>query len=138
DLVLNPLGVPSRMNVGQILEIHLGWGAYELGKQLQAMLDEQKAAHDMRDFLKGIYKGDEEIEHLIGKMSDDDVRSLATKTKQGVFMTSPVFDGAAEADIKGALDLAGLPNSGQAILFDGRTGDAFDQNVTVGIMYKIG
>jgi DNA-directed RNA polymerase subunit beta len=137
DLVLNPLGVPSRMNVGQILEIHLGWGAYELGRQLQAMLDEQRAARDIKDLLNHIYKGDEEIEHTLGRMDDSDVRALAKKSKSGVFMASPVFDGAAEADIKGALDLAGLPTSGQAILFDGRTGDAFDQQVTVGIMYML-
>ncbi len=137
DLVLNPLGVPSRMNVGQILEIHLGWGAYELGRQLQAMLDEQRAAHDIKELLDRIYKGDEEIEEQLGRMDDKDVRALAKKSKSGVFMASPVFDGAAEADIKGALEIAGLPQSGQAILFDGRTGDAFDQNVTVGIMYML-
>ncbi len=137
DLVLNPLGVPSRMNVGQILEIHLGWGAYELGRQLQAMLDEQRAAHDIKDLLNRVYKGDEEIEEQLGRMDDRDVKALAKKSKHGVFMASPVFDGAAEADIKGALEIAGLPQSGQAILFDGRTGDAFDQNVTVGIMYML-
>jgi DNA-directed RNA polymerase subunit beta len=137
DLVLNPLGVPSRMNVGQILEIHLGWGAYELGRQLQAMLDEHRAAADVKELLKSVYKGDEDIEEQLGRMDDGDVRSLAKKCKGGVFMASPVFDGAAEADIKGALEIAGLPQSGQAILFDGRTGDAFDQNVTVGIMYML-
>ena len=137
DLVLNPLGVPSRMNVGQILEIHLGWGAYALGRQLQAMLDEQRAAQDIKDLLNKIYKGDAEIEEQIGRMDDSDVKALAKKSKNGVFMASPVFDGAAEADIKGALEIAGLPQSGQAILFDGRTGDAFDQNVTVGIMYML-
>ncbi|APR85887.1 DNA-directed RNA polymerase beta subunit protein [Minicystis rosea] len=137
DLVLNPLGVPSRMNVGQILEIHLGWGAFELGRQLQAMLDEQRAMGEVKDQLKRVYKGDEEIEAVIDTMQDDDVRALARKSKDGVFMASPVFDGAAEVDIKGALDLAGLPSSGQTILFDGRTGDAFDQNVTVGIMYML-
>ena len=137
DLVLNPLGVPSRMNVGQILEIHLGWGAYELGRQLQAMIDEQRAAQDIKDLLAKVYKGDEEVEEVLGRMDDDDVKALAKKSKNGVFMASPVFDGAAEADIKGALEIAGLPTSGQAILFDGRTGDAFDQNVTVGIMYML-
>jgi DNA-directed RNA polymerase subunit beta len=137
DLVLNPLGVPSRMNVGQILEIHLGWGAYELGRQLQAMLDEKRAAHDIKELLDKVYKGDEEVEEQLGRMDDADVRALAKKSKNGIFMASPVFDGASEADIKGALDIAGLPQSGQAILFDGRTGDAFDQNVTVGIMYML-
>jgi DNA-directed RNA polymerase subunit beta len=137
DLVLNPLGVPSRMNVGQILEIHLGWGAYELGRQLQAMLDEKRAAHEIKGLLDRVYKGDEEIEEQLGRMDDNDVKALAKKSRHGVFMASPVFDGAAEADIKGALEIAGLPQSGQAILFDGRTGDAFDQNVTVGIMYML-
>jgi DNA-directed RNA polymerase subunit beta len=137
DLVLNPLGVPSRMNVGQILEIHLGWGAYELGRQVQQMLDEQRAMAEVKGHLKAIYKGDEDIEKVLETMADDDVRALAKKTKDGVFMASPVFDGAAEADIKGALEIAGLPSSGQTILFDGRTGEAFDQNVTVGIMYML-
>jgi len=135
--VLNPLGVPSRMNVGQILEIHLGWGAYELGRQLQAMLDQQRAASEIKDLLTRIYTGDQDIEAVLKKMNDADVKALAKKSKNGVFMASPVFDGAAEADIKGALEIAGLPQSGQAILFDGRTGDAFDQIVTVGIMYML-
>ncbi len=137
DLVLNPLGVPSRMNVGQILEIHLGWGAYELGKQLEAMMLEQRSTHEMKEFLKDIYKGDHEIEGFFDPLGDDEVKLLAKKTNKGVFMATPVFDGAHESDIKGALALAGLPSSGQAILFDGRTGDAFDQNVTVGIMYML-
>jgi DNA-directed RNA polymerase subunit beta len=137
DLVLNPLGVPSRMNVGQILEIHLGWGAYELGKQLEAMMLEQRSTHEMKEFLKSIYKGDHELENMFDPLGDDEVKLLAKKTNKGVFMATPVFDGAHESDIKGALGLAGLPSSGQAILFDGRTGDAFDQNVTVGIMYML-
>jgi DNA-directed RNA polymerase subunit beta len=137
DLVLNPLGVPSRMNVGQILEIHLGWGAYELGRQLQQMLEEQRATAEVKETLGRIYKGDEEVEKIIERMGDDDVRSLVRKTKDGIFMASPVFDGAGEADIKGALDIAGLPSTGQTILFDGRTGEAFDQNVTVGVMYML-
>ncbi|MFO0759647.1 MAG: DNA-directed RNA polymerase subunit beta [Byssovorax sp.] len=137
DLVLNPLGVPSRMNVGQILEIHLGWGAYELGRQLNGMLEEQRAAHEMKEMLKGIYKGDHELEGFFDPLSDDEIKLAAKKTSKGIFMASPVFDGASETDIKGALSLAALPSSGQAILFDGRTGDAFDQNVTVGIMYML-
>ncbi len=137
DLVLNPLGVPSRMNVGQILEIHVGWGAYELGRQLQQMVDEQRAAHEVKDLLTKIYKGDEELEQVVEKLGEEDVRALVRKTREGIFMASPVFDGAGEADIKGALDLAGLPSTGQTILFDGRTGEAFDQNVTVGVMYML-
>jgi DNA-directed RNA polymerase subunit beta len=137
DLVLNPLGVPSRMNVGQILEIHVGWGAYELGRQLQQMVDEQRAAHDVKELLTKIYKGDEELEQVVEGLDDEDVRALVKKTRDGIFMASPVFDGAGEVDIKGALDLAGLPSTGQTILFDGRTGEAFDQNVTVGVMYML-
>jgi DNA-directed RNA polymerase subunit beta len=137
DIVLNPLGVPSRMNVGQILEVHLGWGAFELGKQVQRMVEQQRAAHEIRERIKQIYAGDEEAEALIAKMDDGDVQRASTKVKRGVFVASPVFDGASEEDIKGALALAGLPSTGQAILFDGRTGEAFDQNVTVGIMYML-
>jgi DNA-directed RNA polymerase subunit beta len=137
DLVLNPLGVPSRMNVGQILEIHLGWGAYELGRKVQAMVEEQREVSDVKDRLKAIYSGDETLDGFFDDLSEGEVKLAAKKVQKGVFMASPVFDGAHESDIKGALDLAGLPNSGQAILFDGRTGDAFDQNVTVGIMYML-
>jgi DNA-directed RNA polymerase subunit beta len=137
DIVLNPLGVPSRMNVGQILEIHLGWGAFELGRQLQAMLEEQRAVHEVRTKIKDIYAGDHESEAMVAQFSDADVSLAAKKVGRGVFVASPVFDGASEADIKGALSLASIPRSGQAILFDGRTGEAFDQNVTVGIMYML-
>ncbi|WP_437781396.1 DNA-directed RNA polymerase subunit beta [Sorangium sp. So ce1097] len=137
DLVLNPLGVPSRMNVGQILEIHLGWGAFELGNQLQRMLEQQRASAEIKEHLKAIYAGDESMDGFFDNLDDDDVKRFVKTVDEGVFMGSPVFDGAHESDIKGALDLAGLPTSGQAILFDGRTGDAFDQNVTVGIMYML-
>jgi DNA-directed RNA polymerase subunit beta len=137
DLVLNPLGVPSRMNVGQILEIHLGWGAYELGKTLNRMIDDHKSAHDAKDLLKRTFAGDHHLDGFFDKLTDDEVKRVVKKHKDGIFMASPVFDGAHESDIKGALDLARLPLTGQAILFDGRTGDAFDQNVTVGIMYML-
>ncbi len=137
DVVLNPLGVPSRMNVGQILEVHLGWGARELGIQLERMVEQKRATIEVKDRLKQIYAGDKPFEHLIDKMNDGDVKRFVKKVDRGVFMGSPVFDGAAEADIKGALELANLPKSGQTILFDGRTGDAFDQDVTVGVMYVL-
>ncbi|CAN90567.1 MULTISPECIES: DNA-directed RNA polymerase subunit beta [Sorangium] len=137
DLVLNPLGVPSRMNVGQILEIHLGWGAFELGNQLQRMIEQQRASAEIKEHLKAIYAGDETMNGFFDNLDDGDVKRFVKTVDEGVFMGSPVFDGAHESDIKGALDLAGLPTSGQAILFDGRTGDAFDQNVTVGIMYML-
>ncbi len=137
DLVLNPLGVPSRMNVGQILEIHLGWGAYELGRQLNRMLEEQRAMVEVKEKLKNVYSGDHSLDGFFDDLPDEDATRLVKKVKDGVFMASPVFDGAHESDIKGALDLAGLPLTGQTILFDGRTGEAFDQNVTVGIMYML-
>ncbi|EYF03299.1 DNA-directed RNA polymerase subunit beta [Chondromyces apiculatus] len=137
DIVLNPLGVPSRMNVGQILEIHLGWGAYELGQQVNRMLEEQRATNDIREQIRKIYRGDEFVEEVVDIIQEDEVHRFASKLKRGVHMASPVFDGAHEADIKGALSLAGLPSTGQTILFDGRTGEAFDQNVTVGIMYML-
>ncbi|AUX39299.1 DNA-directed RNA polymerase subunit beta [Sorangium cellulosum] len=137
DLVLNPLGVPSRMNVGQILEIHLGWGAFELGNQLQRMLEQQRSAAEIKEHLKAIYAGDESMSGFFDDLDEGDVKRFVKTVDEGVFMGSPVFDGAHESDIKGALELAGLPTSGQAILFDGRTGEAFDQNVTVGIMYML-
>ena len=137
DIVLNPLGVPSRMNVGQILEIHLGWGAYELGRSLQRMIEERRAMDDVRTYLKSIYKGDQAAEEIIERSNDEDLKRWVKKVNRGVFMATPVFDGASEEDIKGALAIANLPSSGQTILFDGRTGDAFDQNVTVGIMYML-
>ncbi len=137
DLVLNPLGVPSRMNVGQILEVHLGWGARELGGQLARMIEFKRAMAEVKDKLREIYKGDKSIEPQIEKMTEEDVKRVVKKVRRGVFVGSPVFDGAAETDIKGALRSANLPESGQTVLFDGRTGEAFDQDVTVGVMYML-
>ncbi len=137
DVVLNPLGVPSRMNVGQILETHLGWGARMLGAQLKYMLDEKFGVNVMRDHVKKIFDGDEDLAKLVSKLSDEDVRQIAGKLKGGVHYASPVFDGAQESQIKTTLNLAGLPQSGQTVLFDGRTGEAFDQEVTVGVMYVL-
>jgi DNA-directed RNA polymerase subunit beta len=137
DLVLNPLGVPSRMNVGQILEIHLGWGARELGNQITRMLEEQRKVEELRQKLKDIYAGDRTMDGFFDKLPEAELKLFAKKIGRGVFMATPVFDGASENDIKGSFELAQLPSSGQAILFDGRTGDAFDQEVTVGIMYML-
>jgi DNA-directed RNA polymerase subunit beta len=137
DVVLNPLGVPSRMNVGQILETHLGWGARVLGAQLRYMVEEKFGVAAMRDHVKKIFDGDEELAKLVSKLSEEDVRQLATKLRSGVHYASPVFDGAQETQIKNTLALAGLPPSGQTVLFDGRTGEAFDQEVTVGVMYVL-
>jgi DNA-directed RNA polymerase subunit beta len=137
DLVLNPLGVPSRMNVGQILETHLGWGARMLGQQLRYMLEHQFETKRIREHLKAILASDRDYKGFIDKLPDADIRELAKKSQRGMFFATPVFDGAHEEDIKDTLALAGLPRSGQTILFDGRTGDAFAQDVTVGIMYML-
>jgi DNA-directed RNA polymerase subunit beta len=136
DIVLNPLGVPSRMNVGQILETHLGWAAQELGGKIQAMLDEGVGADAVRAYMKKVYS-DKEIGKFIDGLSNADVIRLARGLKDGVFMATPVFDGAKEVDIRALLKEAGLPDSGQTVLFDGRTGEAFRSDVTVGSMYMM-
>jgi len=137
DIVLNPLGVPSRMNVGQILETHLGWGARELGRQVEAMLEEKYSAEKFRNRFIDVYDHDKPFVKLLKSMNDEEVYSLARKLKKGLFFGSPVFDGAAESDIKKMLVRAGRATSGQSILFDGRTGEVFDQDVTVGVMYML-
>jgi DNA-directed RNA polymerase subunit beta len=137
DIVLNPLGVPSRMNVGQILETHLGWGARELGRQLQQMIEDKIAADKIRNRMVEIYDGDKNFGKLVKSMNDSEVTALARKFGRGLFFGSPVFDGAEEVLIKKMLERAGRSTSGQAILFDGRSGEAFDQDVTVGVMYML-
>jgi DNA-directed RNA polymerase subunit beta len=137
DIVLNPLGVPSRMNVGQILEIHLGWGAAELGRQIEVMLAEQREITELRKLLKSVYSGDESLDGFVDGLSDDDVRRLAEKSTKGIYLATPVFDGAGETEIQKAFKMAGLPSSGQATLFDGRTGEAFHNDVTIGMMYML-
>ncbi|NOU27297.1 MAG: DNA-directed RNA polymerase subunit beta [Polyangiaceae bacterium] len=137
DVVLNPLGVPSRMNVGQILETHLGWGAKVLGWQLQYMLDHKFGSKQIKEHVLRIYDGDPEVHKWLEKLSEEETRKVAQKLTKGVHYASPVFDGAPEKAIKESLALAGLPESGQAVLFDGRTGEAFDQEVTVGVMYVL-
>jgi DNA-directed RNA polymerase subunit beta len=136
DLVLNPLGVPSRMNVGQILETHLGWAAKGIGVKIGEMLKAQTKALEMRKFLTRIYNQGGKPEDL-GELSDDDVMTLAANLREGVPFATPVFDGASEGEIKDMLEAAGLPRSGQVTLFDGRTGDAFDRQVTVGFMHML-
>jgi DNA-directed RNA polymerase subunit beta len=137
DIVLNPLGVPSRMNVGQILETHLGWGARVLGWQFQYMLDSKFGSKEIRDHVIRVFDGDAQIMKWLTKLSDDEVKQVAAKLKRGVHYASPVFDGAPEQAIKESLAIAGLPTSGQTVLFDGRNGNAFDQEVTVGVMYML-
>ena len=134
DIVLNPLGVPSRMNVGQVLETHLGWAAKQLGRQIDKMLEKQAKIADLRKHLDKIYNKSGKVEDL-NSLSDDEVFELANNLVGGVPMATPVFDGALESEVKQLLKLAGLPESGQTTLFDGRTGEQFDRQVTVGYMY---
>ncbi|MGA1189252.1 MAG: DNA-directed RNA polymerase subunit beta [Pseudomonadales bacterium] len=136
DIVLNPLGVPKRMNVGQILETHLGWAAQGLGVKIGEMLDLKREVAEIRKFLEKIYNQSGRIEDL-DSLSDAEVVQLANNLRAGVPMATGVFDGANEVEIKKMLELAGLPQDGQTILFDGCTGDQFDRPVTVGIMYML-
>jgi DNA-directed RNA polymerase subunit beta len=137
DIVLNPLGVPSRMNVGQVLETHLGWAAKGLGKKIDGMLKAQESITKIRQFLEQIYnKTGGRIED-IKAFSDAEVIELAGNLTRGVPTATPVFDGATEAEIKGLLNLAGLSDTGQSRLSDGRTGEEFDRDVTVGYMYML-
>ena len=136
DIVLNPLGVPSRMNVGQVLETHLGWAAKGLGIKIGKMLEAKAKIQEIRDFLHQIYNTTGKQEDL-GSLTDVEIIELATNLRQGVPMATPVFDGAVEEDIKQMLRLAELPESGQTRLFDGRTGDEFERDVTVGYMYML-
>jgi DNA-directed RNA polymerase subunit beta len=133
DMVLNPLGVPSRMNVGQILEIHLGRAAKGLGDQLNQLLEEQKTKV-LRDKLKKIFS-EPTAKKTISSMDDQELLDFTSFYKDGVFMATPVFDGAKEDEIKDLLREAGLDSSGQTTLFDGRTGEPFDDKITVGTMY---
>jgi DNA-directed RNA polymerase subunit beta len=137
DIVLNPLGVPSRMNVGQVLETHLGAAAKGLGEKIGKMLDAQKKVTELRKMLTDVYNKIGERSEDIKGLSEDEVFELAENLRQGVPMATPVFDGAAEREIKDMLELAGIDESGQVTLFDGRSGEAFDRQVTVGIMYML-
>ena len=136
DIVLNPLGVPSRMNVGQILETHLGWAAKGLGLKIGEMVKAQAKLIEVRKFITKIYNSSGKQED-IDSLTDGEVMELAKNLRSGVPFATPVFDGANEAEIKDMLELAGLPRSGQITLFDGRTGEAFDRQVTVGYMQML-
>ncbi len=136
DIVLNPLGVPSRMNIGQVLEIHLGWAAKGVGFKIAEMLDQQREIAEIRQFLDKVYNTSGKKEDL-DSLSDDEIIELANNLRGGVPMATPVFDGADESEIKDMLELAGLPRSGQATLIDGRTGDEFERPVTVGYMHML-
>jgi DNA-directed RNA polymerase subunit beta len=137
DIVLNPLGVPSRMNIGQILEAHLGWAARGLGAKIGRMLEAQEAMTELRKLLDRIYNATGGQKEDIASLTDGEVQELARNLSAGVPMATPVFDGASEAEIKSLLALADLPVSGQTMLTDGRTGEAFDRPVTVGYMYML-
>ena len=133
DIVLNPLGVPSRMNVGQVLETHLGWAAKELGTKIGNMIDSGSKSSEIKSFLSEIYEknGSQDLSSL----KDEEINELASNLRNGVPMATPVFDGAEEKEVKSMLELAGLPSSGQTQLFDGRTGEKFDRETTIGYMY---
>jgi len=137
DVVLNPLGVPSRMNIGQVLEIHLGWAAAGLGNKIDAMLKEQRKLAELRQYLNEIYNHDRKDRVKLNEFSDDEVMEMANNLRKGVPMATPVFDGADEVGLNRMLELADLPQSGQTTLYDGRTGTAFDRPVTVGCMYML-
>ncbi|HFC53497.1 MAG TPA: DNA-directed RNA polymerase subunit beta, partial [Gammaproteobacteria bacterium] len=136
DIVLNPLGVPSRMNVGQVLETHLGWAARGIGLKIGEMLEQQAKVAELRKFLERVYNSSGKKEDL-DSLDDAELLELAGNLKEGVPVATPVFDGATEEEIKSLLELAGLPESGQTRLYDGRTGEPFDRPVTVGYMYML-
>ena len=138
DIVLNPLGVPSRMNIGQILETHLGMAAKGIGEKINTMLEEQRAVAELREFLKKVYTLGEVLQEVdVDNFTDDEVIRLAGNLKKGLPIATPVFDGAKESEIKELLKLGGIPESGQIRLHDGRTGNEFERPVTVGYMYML-
>ena len=137
DMVLNPLGVPSRMNVGQVLETHLGWASKELGRRVGRLLDAHAKAAEVRRLLDRVYNGTGGVKEDLSSLTDPEIVELARNVREGVPIATPVFDGATEDEIKELLELAGLPRSGQTTLYDGRTGDSFARPVTVGYMYML-
>ncbi|MCS4309556.1 DNA-directed RNA polymerase subunit beta [Rheinheimera pacifica] len=138
DIVLNPLGVPSRMNIGQILETHLGLAARGIGDKIDAMIKDQKETAEIRDFLTKVYAlGESRQDVDVASFTDDEVRRLAENLRKGLPVATPVFDGAKESEIKQLLELGDLPSSGQITLYDGRTGNTFERKVTVGYMYML-
>ncbi|MGL4474480.1 MAG: DNA-directed RNA polymerase subunit beta [Shewanella sp.] len=138
DIVLNPLGVPSRMNIGQVLEVHLGAAAKGIGNRITEMLEEQRELAELREYLKKAYELGDALQRVdIDSFTDEEVLRLAKHLKGGLPVATPAFDGAKESEIKQMLELAGLPTSGQLKLFDGRTGNEFEREVTVGYMYML-
>lgn len=137
DIVLNPLGVPSRMNIGQVLETHLGWAAKDLGIKIGELIDQGADAKQLRKILKPIYDLSKTQKFNLEVLDDEEVKVLAKNLRKGVPISSPVFDGATEEEIKHLLKMANLPTSGQTYLYDGRTGKRFNRPVTVGYMYML-
>ena len=138
DICLNPLGVPSRMNVGQVLEMHLGWAAKGLGAKINRMIKAQKAVAEIREFLGKIYNHEGATQHVdLDSLSDEEIKALAKNLTKGVPMATPVFDGAAESEIRQMLKLADLPETAQSQLIDGRTGEAFERPISVGYMHML-
>jgi len=136
DIVLNPLGVPSRMNVGQILETHLGWAAKEVGYKIQQYMEENYSPEILREKIIEYYN-DREVTKFVKKLDDDSVVEMAKELGKGLFVATPVFDGASEDEIKKYLKKLDLPGNGQVTLYDGRTGEEFANNVTIGYMYML-
>ena len=136
DIILNPLGVPSRMNVGQILETHLGWAAKSIGEGLNQLLEKNNNLDAVKSELKKTYSTPD-FDEFLEKASAGEIRRFVARLKKGMLVTSPVFDGCTEPQIRKLLDVAGLPQTGQSILFDGRTGEPFEQEVTVGVIYML-
>ena len=136
DIILNPLGVPSRMNIGQVLEMHLGWASREIGRKIAQMIDDNATVGKLRKYLSNFYTSPYE-KALLKTLDENELRTLADNLRDGLPMATPVFDGATEEEVKNYLELAGLPRSGQTTLYDGRTGESFDHDVTVGYMYML-
>jgi len=136
DIILNPLGVPSRMNVGQILETHLGWAARGLGENINNMLEKHYSTERLKQELKNTYSSPE-FDRFIDGVSEDKLKAFIGKLKRGILVSTPVFDGADESEIRNMLRKVNLPENGQTILFDGKTGEPFDQEVTVGLIYML-
>jgi len=136
EIVLNPLGVPSRMNVGQILETHLGWAAKELGNSLKRLLSKEVKAEALRRWFREVFT-DTAVWKTLAKLSDDELLEYAEGFREGIPFATPVFDGAREPEIRHLLEVAGLPHAGKINLFDGMSGDQFDQPVTVGYIYML-
>jgi len=137
DIVLNPLGVPSRMNIGQLLEVHLGYAAKGIGKKINQMIEQQKAVGEIRKFLAKVYAIGKGVGADLDQLNDAEIITLASNLVKGMPMATPVFDGAAESEIKDLLEIAGLPRTGQEQLTDGRTGEEFTRKTTVGYMYML-